>query len=102
MKENSVSLRTRLLFVDEDENSRHHFCENLRDDNLMIQTVQNGGDALERLKNFPADIVMLSINGDGPTLPEEIRTCVPGAFTVAVVDSDAPEETVKAMKLGGL
>ena len=53
MKENSVSLRTRLLFVDEDEDTRHLFCENLRNDNLMIQTVQNGMDALERLKNVP-------------------------------------------------
>ena len=61
MKVNSVSLETRLLFVDEDKNIRHLFCENLHDENLLIQTASDNREALEGLKNFPADIVMLCI-----------------------------------------
>lgn len=95
-----MALRTRLLFVDEDKDIRHHFCENLQDDELLIQTVSHGWEALERLKKFPADIVMLCMGGNGLKLIEEIQASAPGAFTVAVINSDGPEEAATAMSLG--
>lgn len=95
-----MSLKTRLLFVDKDKDSQHLFYENLHDENLLIQTASNGREALERIKNFPVDIVMLCIGQDGLIHLDEIHACEPSNFIVAVADSAAEQERAKAMQLG--
>ncbi len=100
IREKFVFSRTRLLFVHEDKDVRRHFCEILQDEELSVQAVPHGWEALECFKNFPADIVMLCTGGGGLKSFEESQAHFPGAVTVAVVDGSVPEGAVAAMDLG--
>ncbi|WP_156792258.1 sigma-54-dependent transcriptional regulator [Desulfotalea psychrophila] len=96
-----MSLQTRLLFVHEERDIRHHFCENLCAEDFLLKTVPDSREALKVLKIFPADIVMLCIVGDGLALLDEIRTHIPDGIIVAVVNNDTSKEVLNAVKLGG-
>ena len=99
MMKNLVSLKTRLLFVDEDQNIRHCFCENLHDENLLIQTVPHNRDILQALKNFAANIIILDI-GEGPILLNKIQSRFPDVFILAIISSNTPADAAMAKSLG--
>lgn len=51
----------KLLVVDDEENIRILFREELEEEGYVIETASNGLEALEKLKTAPFDIVILDI-----------------------------------------
>ena len=104
MKDNSVSLRTRLLFVDDEKGYQESFRRAMRKEKtLLLETASDGKEALKMLKTFHADIVITDVrmpNMDGLALLEEIKMRYPDIFVVMVTGYGIIEDAVKAMKSG--
>ncbi len=95
--------KLKLLFVDDDRFMRQSFVELIAAYDFQVQTANDGVEALEHLKDYPADIVITDImmpNMDGLTLLDEIQHRYPGVFVIVVTGSNSIEDAVKAMKAG--
>jgi CheY-like chemotaxis protein len=53
--------RVRVLVVDDEENIRLLFKEELEEEDYEVETASNGMEALEQLKGVPFDVVVLDI-----------------------------------------
>lgn len=98
-----MSIKPKLLFVDDEKAIRHLFCEVMMTSSLLIETASDGKEALKKLKTFPADIVIIDVRMpklDGLALLEEIRICYPDIFVVILTGYGTKKDTVKAMKAG--
>ncbi|MBW6512971.1 MAG: sigma-54 dependent transcriptional regulator [Desulfuromonadaceae bacterium] len=96
--------KTRLLYVDDEAAYRRIFSRELGDDpRFEIETAESGAAALQRLKTFPAEIVLsdLSMPGmDGIELLQEIRQRYAEIFVLILTGVDSSHEAVRAMKAG--
>lgn len=99
----AMTPKTKLLFVDDDDDIRLLFSEAMIDEALLIKTASDGEKALKELKNFPADIVITDIkmpNMDGFALLHEIKMHHPDIFVLMLTGHGSVEDAVKAMKAG--
>ena len=95
--------KIKLLFVDDDRFMRQSFVELILHYEYQIMTANDGRDALEKLENYPADIVITDIvmpSMDGLSLLREIQARHPNIFVVVVTHSSRIEEAVKCMRAG--
>jgi CheY-like chemotaxis protein len=53
--------RVRVLVVDDEENIRLLFKEELEEEDYEVETASNGMEALEKIKGLPFDVVVLDI-----------------------------------------
>lgn len=53
--------KVRVLVVDDEENIRLLFKEELEEEDYEVETASNGVEALEKLKGAPFDVVILDI-----------------------------------------
>ena len=95
----------KILFVDDEPAYRRSFQSNLRkwEQDLEVQTAENGLEALEILKSFAADIVFTDFRMprmDGLTLLKEIRETYPDIFVLMLTGVDSTKDVVAAMKAG--
>ena len=98
-----MSLKTKLLFVDDEEVIKALFCKAMKDGELMIETASDGEEALKKLKTFPADVVITDVmmpQMDGLTLLEKIKILYPDIFVLLVTGYGTIEDAVKAIKAG--
>jgi len=98
-----MSAQTRILFVDDEEETRRLFYETMANEALLIETVPNGREALKKLKTFSADIVITDVVMavmDGLTLLEEVRMQYPEIPVLMVLDQDSREEEAKFVSAG--
>jgi two-component system NtrC family response regulator/two-component system response regulator HydG len=98
-----MTSKTKLLFVDDEEDVRFFFREGLINEALDIETAADGTEALRKLKTFRADIVVTDArmpNMDGLLLLEEIKIQYPDIFVVIATGYGTIEDAVKAMKAG--
>ena len=98
-----MSSKTKLLFVDDEAKMCHLFRKVMMDDSLLIETASAGEEALRKLKNFHADIVVTDAvmpNMDGVALMEEIRLRHPEIFVVVATEHGSVQDAVKAIKAG--
>jgi DNA-binding NtrC family response regulator len=75
----------------------------MMDESVLIETASAGEEALRKLKNFDADIVVTDAvmpNMDGVALMEKIRLRHPGIFVVVATEHGSVQDAVKAIKAG--
>lgn len=96
--------KARLLFIDDEEPIRDLFIRAMSDKkNFLVQTAVDGEDALNKLKTFPANIVVSDIlmpNMDGLTLLKEIKTFYPDILVLLVTGFGTIQDAVDAMRFG--
>ncbi|MBE0595734.1 MAG: sigma-54-dependent Fis family transcriptional regulator [Desulfuromonadales bacterium] len=94
----------RILFVDDEPAYRRRFRSALREDEgLLIETAENGEEALEKLETFPADIVITDMRMPkmgGYDLLTAVRERYPEIFVLILTGIDSTVEAVQAMKAG--
>lgn len=99
-----MSTSTRILFVDDEPAYCRSFHSRIgKDSRFLVETANNGDEALALLKNFPADIVFADLNMplmDGIELLSEIKRLYPNIFVLMLTGDDATTQVVKAMKSG--
>ncbi|MBW1705376.1 MAG: sigma-54-dependent Fis family transcriptional regulator [Deltaproteobacteria bacterium] len=98
-----MTSKTKILFVDDEESIRRLFCKAMMNEALLIETASDGKKALEKLKTFPAEIVITDVKMpkmDGLALLEEVRIRYPDIFVVIVTGYGTIEDAVNAMKAG--
>jgi DNA-binding NtrC family response regulator len=98
-----MSSRTKLLFINEGEVISGLFPKAMIEESLLIETASRGQEALEKLKSFPADVVLTDLgmpDMDGLAFLEEIRLRHPEIFVVVATGHGSVQDAVKAMKAG--
>jgi CheY-like chemotaxis protein len=112
----------RVLVVDDEENIRLLFKEELEEENYEVETASNGVEALEKLKNSPFDVVVLDIkmpvmdgiqtlnaiknrNKDQPVIlcsaygefKQDLSSWVSDGYVVKSADTRELKETIKGI-----
>lgn len=99
-----MSTPTRILFVDDEPAYCRIFRKRIGSDpNLPVETAGSGDEALEKLKQYQADIVFADLNMpfmDGIDLLNEIKQLYPQIFVIILTGDDSTTQVVKAMKAG--
>ncbi|MBI5558449.1 MAG: response regulator transcription factor [Deltaproteobacteria bacterium] len=66
----------RILVVDDEQEMRKRLCQTLRQENYMVETAQNGDEALDKITDDSFDLIILDImmpERDGLSVLREIR-----------------------------
>lgn len=99
-----MAAKTKILFVDDEPAYCKWFLREMRSEKaFLIETAADGLEALEKLKSFPADVVMTDLimpNMDGLELLEKIRKTRPDVLAMVVTGSVNIDNAIQAMKLG--
>ncbi|NTV42697.1 MAG: sigma-54-dependent Fis family transcriptional regulator, partial [Syntrophobacteraceae bacterium] len=94
--------RTRILIVDDEEGARESL-ELILEDYYAAESVENGLDAVEKLKKKPFDVVLLDINMpdlDGIETLKRIKDIDDSVEVVMVSAADRAWEATASMKSG--
>ena len=98
------SEKIRVLYVDDEPAYGRLFGRGMVDDErYLIETAGDGEEALRKLREHPADIVLTDLlmpRMDGLTLLAEIRLRYPDTFVLILTGVDSAVEAVRAMKAG--
>src|SRR5262245_61820150 len=97
--------RPRLLVVDDDPEITSTFEAILRSEGYEVATARDGRDALERVTQFPFDVVLLDLllpDTDGWAVLERVRAISPGSRVVILCADVDAEGTVEAFRLGAV
>ena len=99
-----MAAKTKILFVDDEPAYCKWFLREMRSEKaFLIETAADGLEALEKLKSFPADVVMTDLimpKMDGLELLEKIREKRPDVLAMVVTGSVNIDNAIQAMKLG--
>ncbi|HNT43080.1 MAG TPA: response regulator [Syntrophorhabdaceae bacterium] len=112
--------RVRVLVVDDEENIRLLFKEELEEEDYDVETASNGMEALEKIKGAPFDVVVLdikmpvmdgiqtlnaikNINKDQPVIlcsaygefKQDLSSWVSDGYVVKSADTRELKETIK-------
>ncbi|OPY00901.1 MAG: Transcriptional regulatory protein SrrA [Syntrophorhabdus sp. PtaB.Bin047] len=112
--------RVRVLVVDDEENIRLLFKEELEEEDYEVETASNGMEALEKIKGLPFDVVVLdikmpvmdgiqtlnaikNINKDQPVIlcsaygefKQDLSSWVSDGYVVKSADTRELKETIK-------
>lgn len=94
----------RILFVDDEPAYRRIFRSRLRrDQRFLVETAASGEEALQRLEQFAADIVLTDLKMpfmDGIELVGRIKEQRPEIFVLILTGIDSTSEAVRAMRAG--
>lgn len=97
------SPRAAILVVD-DESAIRKLCERILSSlGFSVRTADNGEQALSRLKESPADIVLTDLSMpvmDGVRLTEEIRRCHPGTDVIVMTAYPRLETAIPLLRSG--
>jgi len=96
--------KTRIMFIDDIEATRNLFltvASNRK--GLTVATAEDGADALNKLKKFPAQIVITDImmpNMDGMMLLKSIKERYPDTLVLLITGYGSIKNAVEAMRAG--
>ncbi|CAH2030193.1 sigma-54-dependent transcriptional regulator [Trichlorobacter ammonificans] len=94
----------RLLYVDDEPSYCRLFSRSMEDDErFQVMTATSGREAVELLREFPADVVLTDLlmpQMDGLELLDEIRRTHPDIFVLILTGVDSADKAVKAMRAG--
>lgn len=102
MSGKSPGNRTRILIVDDEEGARESL-ELILEDSYLTESVGNGLEAVERVKQVPFDVVLLDINMpdlDGIETLRRIKDLDGSVEVVMVSAADRAWEATASMKCG--
>jgi len=96
--------RIKILYVDDEENYLRSFSRAMMEEShLEIETALDGEIALEKLKTFPAHIVITDLcmpHMDGITLLKEIKKHYPHIYVLIITGHGTIESAINTMKMG--
>ena len=93
----------RILFVDDKEEIRYLFSMGMRSEQIHLDTVVGGEEALKSLTDHDYDLVITDVRMpvmDGITLLKIIKERYPELFVVIITAHGNIQDAVQAMKLG--
>ncbi len=94
---------TSILVVDDDTELLRALEKTLRSAGYVVRTAGNGEEALKRLAEAPAQLVLTDLlmpGMDGIQLLREVKSVVPGAEVLLMTAHATIERAVEAMRLG--
>jgi DNA-binding response OmpR family regulator len=97
--------KKKILVVDDEKNIRLTLTQALEPLGLPVQTAGDGGEALERLQEYPFSLVLLDLKLpgiDGMEVLRRIRESWPQVPVVMMTAHGTIEYAVEAMKLGAV
>jgi DNA-binding NtrC family response regulator len=98
-------MKTRLLLVDDEEEFIQPLRERLTIRNYHVTMSLSGEDALEKVKKYNFDVVILDVampNMDGIETLREIKKIKPLTEVIMLTGHATVESTIEGMKLGAL
>jgi CheY-like chemotaxis protein len=101
--EQTASVSSRLLVVEDDARVRDFFVRLLRMNGYQVAAASNGVEALERLKEHPYDLVLTDLQMPqmgGIPLLREMRQHYPRTDTIVITAHATVETAREALKLG--
>src|SRR4029077_12464469 len=99
----SQMIAPRVLVIDDEQGYRALLAWKLGARGFQVETVNNGAEALERLKQAPFDVVVTDLTmpvRDGLAVLEETKKRWPLTEVIIVTGFGTVETAVRAMKLG--
>ncbi len=96
-------MKLKILFVDDDEATVKLFYRAMKKEPLEIKTALDGLQALDRLKTFPADIVITDIQMprmNGMSLLKKIQQFYPDIFIILITGNGSVKDAVTIIKAG--
>lgn len=93
----------KIIIVEDNDTMRLGISESLRTEGFDLLAFSNGPDALNALKNFPAEIAVVDLKMspmDGMTLLQKIKSEYPAAEVLIISAFGSVETAVEAMQKG--
>jgi DNA-binding NtrC family response regulator len=97
--------KPRVLVVDDEEVVRAGISRVLEKQGLSIHTAADGGEALERMAEYPVDIVLLDIKMpglDGIDVLRHIRATYPDTVVIMITGHPTIQSAIECTKLGAI
>lgn len=94
-----------VLIVDDEKNIRLTLAATVKSMQLDTATAVNGEEALEKIRQFNYDVMLLDIKMpgmDGMQVLERVRALKPGMSIIMITAHGTVENAVEAMKLGAV
>jgi DNA-binding NtrC family response regulator len=98
-------MRTRVLIVDDEEKFSHALAERLRLRDYDVTTSQSGDDAVNQIKKYNYDVVVLDVLMpvmDGIEALREIKKIKPLTEVIMLTGHATVETAIEGMKLGAM
>jgi two-component system, NtrC family, response regulator AtoC len=92
-----------ILVVDDERLIRWSLEQQLRREGYTVQSVETGGEAMQRFQTDPPDLVLLDVrlpDADGVELLGRLRAADPDCLVIMMTAHGGVESAVQAMKLG--
>jgi DNA-binding response OmpR family regulator len=92
-----------VLIVDDEANIRFILERTLSHEGYVLDTVENGQDAIKRLKNTQYDLVLLDLNMKpvgGIQVLNAVRECDPEIVVIILTAHSSIDSAVEALRLG--
>jgi DNA-binding NtrC family response regulator len=93
----------RILLVDDEENARIALSRLLSREGYVVDTVANGFEALNHLREHDVNLIVTDINMpemDGISFLREVNRCFPGSNVVMITAYGGVETYIEAINLG--
>ena len=93
----------RVLVVDDERNIRTSLKGSLEDEGFVVQTANDGAEALKAVGTFRPDVILLDIwmpGDDGLTVLDQIKKQDSSAIVIIMSGHGTVETAVRAIKLG--
>lgn len=95
--------RKRILLVDDEENARIALSRLLSRAGYLVETVSNGFEALDHLREHDVNLIVTDINMpemDGISFLREVNRSFPGINVVMITAYGGVESYIEAINLG--
>lgn len=93
----------RILLVDDEENARIALSRLLAHEGYLVDTVSNGYEALDHLREHEVNLIVTDINMpemDGISFLREVNRCFPGSNVIMITAYGGVETYIEAINLG--
>lgn len=93
----------RILLVDDEENARLALSRLLAKEGYLVDTVSNGYEALDHLREHEVNLIVTDINMpemDGISFLREVNRCFPGSNVIMITAYGGVESYIEAINLG--
>lgn len=93
----------RILLVDDEENARLALSRLLSREGYIVDTVSNGFEALNHLREHDVNLIVTDINMpemDGITFLREVNRSFPGSNIIMITAYGGVESYIEAINLG--